>query len=195
MRSGGLDQGIAGGAGVGTLRRVGEQPGFAAHRKRPDGVFGQDVADSQIPAFAVADQGGPLVQGIFHRLAGQAAVHYPAGVGVQPVFEGLQFRQAELLTDTIPFRRTQVLDLPFDCIQFVDVTQRHVGFRGLTGFIRPARLAGLRAFAGFNELAPGMIPATDAGQTIGHTDFGIGGVTIGLQDTAEVVEQTHGYLP
>ena len=37
--------------------------------ERPDGVFGQHIADLQIAAFAVVDQGIPLVEGVIHRFA------------------------------------------------------------------------------------------------------------------------------
>ena len=68
VRLGGFDQGIASRTGVGALRRVGEQPGFAANGEGADGILGQHVANVQVATFAVSDQCWPLLQRVLYRV-------------------------------------------------------------------------------------------------------------------------------
>ena len=57
-----FNQRVPGGARLGAVGGVGEQPILAADRKRANGVFGQRVADPQVAPLALTDQVFPLVQ-------------------------------------------------------------------------------------------------------------------------------------
>ncbi|MET4160979.1 hypothetical protein ABIE61_000801 [Marinobacterium sp. MBR-111] len=98
------------------------------------------------------------------RLAGESTLHDTPHVSVQPGLERFQSRQARCLTDLIAFGHAQVLDLTFDGIQFVDVTECRIRFGRLGLFAFTRRLG---RFGRFDELAAGMIPAVDACQLIG----------------------------
>lgn len=118
----------------------------------------------QVTPLTVADQGGPLVQGVFHSLTGESTLHHATHVSVQPGLERFQSRHAQCLADLIAFDNAHILDLTFDGIELVDMTECHIRFGqlGLFAFIR--RFGCFGRFGRFDELAAGVIPAADACQ-------------------------------
>lgn len=174
------------GAGICALSGVGKQPGLAAKRKGADGVFSPGITDLQVPSFAVTDQVLPLIQCVVHGLAGERAFQHLADVGLQPGFEGLQQGQALFLTHPVTLRITQIPGGLFQRIQFADVAQRHIGFRGLTFFA-----FGRGGFGGLHELSSCMIPTSNSGQVVVTAHLAIARIAIGLQDAVKVIEQAH----
>ncbi len=51
-----------------------------------------------------------------------------------------------------------------------------------------------RGFAGFDELAPGRVPAADAGDGVFPTYPVVAGIAVGLENAFEAIEQPQGHL-
>ena len=142
-----------------------------------DGVLGPVIADLQVTAFTVADEGVPLVEAVIHGGASEQAFHHLASVGLQPGLEGLEQRQALFLPNPVALGSTQIPGDLLNHVQFPDVAQGHTGFQGWA-FLAVGR----RSPGRFDVLTSGVIPPSDPGQLVGCTDLPIAGVAIGLQD-------------
>ena len=112
----------------------------------------------------VADQPVPLVEGVLHGLVGQAVPGYPGHILLQPGLEIIEHRLRPLLALPGLFLRVQIPDPLLDGVELADLADGHVGLAHLRAFpLRRRRLARL------DELAPRVIPAADAGETLPGT--------------------------
>ena len=82
------------------------------------------------------------------------------------------------------FLRVQIPDPLLDGVELADLADGHVGLAHLRAFpLRRCRLARL------DELAPRVIPAANAGETLLPAHLVVAGIAVGLQGTLEAVEQ------
>ncbi len=153
-----LDQAVGGGAGLRSTRGIGKEPVPASDRKGTDGVFRQGVADIQSSIGKVTDEQFPLVEGVLDGLIGQAVPGHPGAVFLQPGLEVIEHRLRQLLTLPGLFFRRQFFDPFLDGVEFADLADGHVGLADLRPF-----LFRRRRLAGFDELAPCVIPAARCG--------------------------------
>ncbi len=184
-----LDQAVDGRAGLGPARGVGEQPVFPAHGEGPDGILGQGVADAQPPVSEVTGQQFPLVEGVGNGPAGQAVLRYPGQVVIQPGLEVFEHRTGQGLTLPGLLFGRQFFDALLDGIQLADLADGHAGLAHLLSlFLRR------RGTLGLDELAPCMVPATDAGDVAFPAHPVVTGVAVGLECPIEALEQAQGDL-
>jgi hypothetical protein len=114
------------------------------HRKGPDGIFNQYVADIEPSILAVAHQGFPLVEGVLDGFVGQAVFGYFCAVLLQPQFQIIKYRQAEFLALCLFLFGFEILDMCFYAVELADLAYGNIGLAGL------------------NKLPSGVIPAADA---------------------------------
>ena len=81
--SGGLDEGVNGGRGVGAARVAGKQPVLAANGKWADGILSQIVVWAQPTVLQIDDKAVPLLAGIIDGLAEQALGRRGGNAGIK----------------------------------------------------------------------------------------------------------------
>lgn len=104
-----------------------------------------------------------MVQRIIHGGKCQGAFCDFACVGLQPGLQCVQSGHTQFLTNAVTLVHTQFFDLAFDGVEFVDVTQSHIGFGDVRGFAFALRLG---RFGGLHEFASGVIPTADPGDAV-----------------------------
>ncbi len=107
---GGLDQRVQVGAGCHTLDRCTEQPVFATHHERPDGILCAIVVDFQSAIIQIANQLVPFTTQVVHGLAGCTGWRHQRQTVIQPVAQFIQYR-TRLLLAILPCALTASLNL------------------------------------------------------------------------------------
>ena len=143
-------------AGLTALLAADEEPVLASDRKGADGILGQCVADVQTTIVEISDQVNPLIQGVLNGFGRQAIFRHTAGIGLQPGFQVLENRLAELLPLRGFLCGLQILDPLFDGVELADLADGHIRLADLLPL-----LLWRRGLAGFDEFPTGMVPAAN----------------------------------